>query len=77
MGTINANEKIFNIRQLREHFDTPVLVGYYLGGGLERWLSDAGENAVPQLRNVAVNADGGDEFDVAIPRLSIGFVVGG
>lgn len=40
------NEKIFNIRQLREHFDTPVLVGYYLGGGLERWLSDAGENAV-------------------------------
>lgn len=40
------NHRIFNIRQLREHFDTPVLVGYYLGGGLERWLSDAGENAV-------------------------------
>lgn len=41
-----GNEKIFNIRQLRENFDTAVLVGYYLGGGLERWLNDAEETLV-------------------------------
>ncbi len=57
------NEKIFNIRQLREHFDTPVLVGYYLGGGLERWLSDAGENAVlERVREIDRNGDIGGQL---------------
>lgn len=57
------NQKIFNIRQLREHFDTPVLVGYYLGGGLERWLSDAGENAVlERVREIDRNGDIGGQL---------------
>lgn len=57
------NEKIFNIRQLREHFDTPTLVGYYLGGGLERWLSDAGENAVAQrVREIDRDGDIGGQL---------------
>ena len=57
------NEKIFNIRQLREHFDTPVLVGYYLGGGLERWLSDAGENAVlTRVREIDRSGDIGGQL---------------
>ena len=57
------NEKIFNIRQLREHFDTPVLVGYYLGGGLERWLSDAGENAVlARVREIDRSGDIGGQL---------------
>ncbi len=57
------NHKIFNIRQLREHFDTPVLVGYYLGGGLERWLSDAGENAVlERVREIDRNGDIGGQL---------------
>ena len=57
------NEKIFNIRQLREHFDTPVLVGYYLGGGLERWLSDAGENAIlERVREIDRNGDIGGQL---------------
>lgn len=57
------NCRIFNIRQLREHFDTPVLVGYYLGGGLERWLSDAGENAVlERVREIDRNGDIGEQL---------------
>ncbi len=57
------NHKIFNIRQLREHFDTPVLVGYYLGGGLERWLSDAGENIVlERVRGIDRNGDIGAQL---------------
>lgn len=57
------NCRIFNIRQLREHFDTPVLVGYYLGGGLERWLSDAGENAVlERVREIDRNGDIGGQL---------------
>lgn len=57
------NEKIYNIRQLREHFDTPVLAGYYLGGGLERWLSDAGENAVlERVREIDRNGDIGEQL---------------
>lgn len=60
------NHKIFNIRQLREHFDTPVLVGYYLGGGLERWLSDAGENAVlERVRQIDRSGDIGEQLKYA------------
>ncbi len=39
-------QKIYNIRALREHFDVSVLIGYFIGGGLERWLAEIGENAV-------------------------------
>ncbi len=57
------NHRVFNIRQLREHFDTPVLVGYYLGGGLERWLSDAGENAVlERVREIDRSGDIGGQL---------------
>lgn len=59
-----GNEKIFNIRQLRENFDTAVLVGYYLGGGLERWLSDAGENAVlAKVREIDRSRDIGSQLE--------------
>ena len=59
-----GNEKIFNIRQLRENFDTAVLVGYYLGGGLERWLSDAGETAVlEKVRKIDRNQDIGVQLE--------------
>ena len=59
-----GNEKIFNIRQLRENFDTAVLVGYYLGGGLERWLSDAEETAVlEKVRNIDRGGDIGCQLE--------------
>ena len=59
-----GNEKIFNIRQLRENFDTAVLVGYYLGGGLERWLSDAEETAVlEKVQNIDRGGDIGSQLE--------------
>lgn len=39
-------EKIYDICALREHFDTSVLVGYFIGGGLERWLAEIGETEI-------------------------------
>ncbi len=59
-----GDNRIYNIRQLRENFDTPVLVGYYLGGGLERWLSDAQETAVlEKVRNIDRSADLGTQLE--------------
>lgn len=39
-------QRIYDIRALREHFDTSVLIGYLVGGGLELWLKSLGENAI-------------------------------
>lgn len=39
-------KKIYNIRELRENFDTAVLSGYFLGGSLMKWLSDLGEYTI-------------------------------
>ena len=59
-----GDERIFDIRKLRENFDTPVLVGYYLGGGLERWLSDAGEDAVlEKVRGIDRSRDIGSQLE--------------
>lgn len=41
-----GSEKVYNIRQLRENFDTDVLLGYYKSGVLEKWLIEAEEKAV-------------------------------
>jgi len=38
--------KIYDIRALREHFDTSALIGYFIGGGLEQWLESLGESAI-------------------------------
>ncbi len=59
-----GSEKIFDIRKLRENFDTAVLVGYYLGGGLEKWLADAEENAVlEKVRGIDRNSDIGTQLE--------------
>ncbi len=59
-----GNERIFNMRQLRENFDTAVLVGYYLGGGLERWLSDAEETDVlEKVREIDRSRDIGSQLE--------------
>ncbi len=53
-----GSKKVFNIRQLRECFDTDVLVGYYKSGVLEKWLIEAEEKAV--LEKVQGIDRGGD-----------------
>ncbi len=59
-----GSEKVFDIRKLRENFDTAVLVGYYLGGGLENWLSDAGETAVlEKVREIDRTRDIGTQLE--------------
>ncbi len=59
-----SDKRIYNIRQLRENFDTPVLVGYYLGGGLERWLADAGEEAIlTKIHEIDRSADIGTQLE--------------
>ncbi len=59
-------KKIFNIRELRENFDTPVIAGYFLGGSLMKWLSDAGEySLVKRLATVDINEDIGKQLEFA------------
>lgn len=59
-----GDEKVFDIRKLRENFDTVLLVGYYLGGGLSRWLKDAGEDAVlEKVRQIDKNKDIGAQLE--------------
>ncbi|MBO5265911.1 MAG: hypothetical protein J6B08_01300 [Ruminiclostridium sp.] len=53
-----GSKKVFNIRQLRECFDTDVLIGYYKSGVLEKWLIEAEEKAV--LEKVQGIDRGGD-----------------
>ena len=58
--------KIFNIRQLRENFDTPLLTGYFLGGSLLKWLSDLGEYAVlKRLSTIDTSRDIGTQLEFA------------
>ncbi len=59
-------KRIFNIRELRENFDTPVISGYFLGGSLMKWLSDAGEyNLVKRLATIDINDDIGKQLEFA------------
>lgn len=59
-----GDKKIFNIRQLRESFDTDILVGYCKGGVLERWLYDAGEGAVlEKLKKLDEKGDIGAQLE--------------
>ncbi|MCR4780872.1 MAG: hypothetical protein K5876_07230 [Ruminiclostridium sp.] len=58
--------KIYNIRDLRENFDTAVLSGYFLGGSLMKWLSDLGENSIiKRLGSVDMNSDIGSQLEFA------------
>lgn len=58
--------KIFNIRQLRENFDTPLLTGYFLGGSLMKWLSDIGEyDIIQRLSSVDKSGDIGRQLEFA------------
>ena len=38
--------KIYNIRELRESFDTNAVTAYYCGGGLWSWLTELGEKEI-------------------------------
>ena len=58
--------KIFNIRELRENFDTAVLSGYFLGGSLMKWLSDLGEHSImKRLSAIDMNGDIGMQLEFA------------
>ena len=59
-------KKIYNIRQLRENFDTALLTGYFLGGSLMKWLSDIGENSIiKRLSAVYKSGDIGRQLEFA------------
>ena len=58
--------KIFNIRQLRENFDTTLLTGYFLGESLMKWLSDLGEYEIlKRLSTVDRYGDVGKQLEFA------------
>lgn len=60
------NKKIFNIKELRENFDTAVLVGYFLGGGLGKWLRSTGEEAVlARVNEINPNYDISEQLEFA------------
>jgi len=59
-------KKIYNIRDLRENFDTAVLSGYFLGGSLMKWLSDIGEySLLKRLSSIDYNGDIGTQLEFA------------
>ncbi len=59
-----GENRIFNIRQLREHFDTALLTGYLIGGVLERWLSDAKETEIlARVRKIDFHGDIGEQLE--------------
>ncbi len=61
-----GNKKISNIRQLRENFDTAVLVGYYLGGSLKKWLDEAGEASISRrIDEINPNYDISEQLEYA------------
>ena len=61
-----GGRKIFNIRQLRENFDTALLTGYFLGGSLTKWLSDLGEYSIlKRLSTIDLNGDIGNQLEFA------------
>ena len=59
-------KKVRNIRELRENFDTAVLIGYFRGGSLLKWLSDLGEyDIVKRLSETDINGDIGLQLQYA------------
>lgn len=59
-----GTKKIYNIRQLRENFCTDILIGYYYGGGLAKWLEDAEEFAVlEKVRGINDSSDIGTQLE--------------
>ena len=58
--------KIYNIRQLRENFDTQFVTGYFLGGSLIKWLRDIGENEIAErISSTDMNGDIGKQLQFA------------
>ena len=57
---------VSNIRELRENFDTAVLVGYYLGGGLMKWLKGVGEEGIlNRVNEINPNYDISEQLEFA------------
>lgn len=60
------NKKVFNIKELRENFDTAVLVGYFLGGSLVKWLKSTGEEAIlARINEINPNYDISEQLEFA------------
>lgn len=60
------NKRVSNIRELRENFDTAVLVGYFLGGGLRKWLKSLGEEAIlNRINEINPNYDISEQLEFA------------
>ncbi|MGN0657266.1 MAG: hypothetical protein ACI4KR_10790 [Ruminiclostridium sp.] len=57
-------KKIYNIRELRESFDTNAVTAYYCGGGLWSWLTELGENEIlARLEKIDNKGDIGGQLE--------------
>ncbi len=57
-------KKIYNIRELRESFDTNAVTAYYCGGGLWSWLTELGENEIlARLSKIDSKSDLGGQLE--------------
>ena len=60
------NKRVSDIRELRENFDTAVLVGYYLGGSLMKWLKSVGEEGIlNRVNEINPNYDISEQLEFA------------
>ena len=58
------NKKIYNIRELRESFDTNAVTAYYCGGGLWSWLTELGEKEIlTRLEKIDSKSDIGGQLE--------------
>lgn len=56
--------RVYDVSGLRRHFDTALVSGYLLGGTLERWLADAGEDEIlSRVRTIDYAADVGAQLE--------------
>ena len=57
-------KKIYNIRELRESFDTNAVTAYYCGGGLWSWLTELGEKEIlTRLEKIDSKSDIGGQLE--------------
>ena len=57
-------KKIYNIRELRESFDTNAVTAYYCGGGLWSWLTELGEKEIlARLSKIDSKSDLGGQLE--------------
>lgn len=66
-------QKVYNLKQLKRHFDFDVIEMYLLGGGLSRWLRQCGETEIAEKTDKIdplgdISRQLSEVFSVSLPK---------